>query len=71
MTVQWWLYVLKDISASLGAPVSLTSVPEPGRKVLMLMVLPGAGNWASMIALINGCTRAGDRALRLSTSSNT
>ena len=55
----------------LCAPVFLTSVPAPGRKVLTLMVLPGAGNWASMMALINGCTRAGDRALRLSTSSNT
>lgn len=35
------------------------------------MVFPGAGNWASMMALMNGCTKAGDRALRLSTSSNT
>ena len=51
--------------------VSLTSVPEPGRKVLTVMVLPGAGNWASIIALMKGCTKAGDRALRLSTSSNT
>lgn len=51
--------------------LSITSVPDPGRNVLMLMVLPGAGNWASMIALIKGWTRAGDRALRLSTSSNT
>lgn len=24
--------------------VSVTSVPEPGRNVLMVMVLPGAGN---------------------------
>lgn len=46
-------------------------MPEPGRKVLMLMVLPGAGNWASMMALINGWTSAGESARRLSTSSNT
>lgn len=50
---------------------TITSVPEPGRNVLMLMVLPGAGNWASMMALISGCTSAGDRALLLSTSSST
>lgn len=54
-----------------GVPLSLTSVPEPGRKVLMVMVFPGAGNWASMMALMKGWTKAGDRALRLSTSSST
>lgn len=54
-----------------GVPLSLTSVPEPGRKVLMVMVFLGAGNWASMMALMKGWTKAGDRALRLSTSSST
>lgn len=47
----------------------LTSVPEPGRKFLTVMVLPGAGKGASIIPLIKGCTRAGEMALLFSTSS--
>ena len=46
-----------------------TSVPAPGRKFLTVMVLPGAGKGASMMPLINGCTRAGEMALLFSTSS--
>lgn len=46
-----------------------TSVPEPGRKFLTVMVLPGAGKGASIIPLIKGCTRAGEMALLFSTSS--
>jgi hypothetical protein len=33
------------------------------------MVLPGAGNGASMMPLMKGCTRAGEMALLFSTSS--
>lgn len=47
----------------------VTSVPEPGRKFLTVMVLPGAGKGASIIPLMKGCTRAGEMALRFSTSS--
>lgn len=47
----------------------LTSVPEPGRKFFTVMVLPRAGNGASMMPLMKGCTRAGEMALLFSTSS--
>lgn len=47
----------------------LTSVPEPGRKFLTVIVLPGAGKGASIMPLIKGCTRAGEMALLFSTSS--
>lgn len=49
---------------------SPTSVPEPGRKFLTVIVLPGAGKGASMMPLIKGCTRAGEMALLFSTSSS-
>lgn len=52
-----------------GADFFPTSVPEPGRKFLTVMVLPGAGKGASMIPLMKGCTRAGEMALLFSTSS--
>lgn len=48
---------------------NVTSVPEPGRKFLTVMVLPGAGKGASIIPLMKGCTRAGEMALLFSTSS--
>lgn len=52
-----------------GTDFFRTSVPEPGRKFLTVMVLPGAGKGASMIPLMKGCTRAGEMALLFSTSS--
>lgn len=47
----------------------LTSVPQPGRKFLTDMVLPGAGKGASIMPLMKGCTKAGEMALLFSTSS--
>lgn len=60
--------VLVCFTGSLFHP-HVTSVPEPGRKFLTVMVLPGAGKGASIIPLIKGCTRAGEMALLFSTSS--
>lgn len=47
----------------------LTSLPEPGRKLLTVMVRPGAGKGASMTLCMKGWTKAGEISLLLSTSS--
>lgn len=49
--------------------VVLTSVPEPGRKFLTVMVRPSAGKGASMTLLMRGCTKAGEISRLFSTSS--
>lgn len=48
---------------------SVTSSPAPGRKLLTVMVRPGAGKGASITLRMNGCTRAGDISRLFSTSS--
>lgn len=49
--------------------ISVTSCPAPGRKLLTVIVRPGAGKGASITLRINGCTRAGDISRLFSTSS--
>lgn len=46
-----------------------TSVPEPGKKFLTVIVRPKAGKGASMTLLMRGCTKAGEMPRLFSTSS--
>lgn len=55
------------VSLSLGS--LFTSVPDPGKKFLTVIVLPRAGKGASMTLLMRGCTRAGEMPRLFSTSS--
>lgn len=57
------------ISVGKPVPIAVTSFPAPGRKLLTVMVRPGAGKGASITLRMNGCTRAGEISRLFSTSS--